>query len=163
MFVRRRRKKGSKSFGLILTPMIDMFIALIVFLLKIYSASGYVGNVAPNLKLPFSTSMLHPQAVVTVAVTEKQVYVEGKSVEMIKPSDLTSQKLLLPTLYTSLKKEANKGLQIEKLSHGANPFKGKMMIQGDKAIPFRLLEKIMYTAGQAGYNTMNLEVLHKAS
>ncbi len=143
--------------------MIDMFIALIVFLLKIYSASGYVGNVAPNLTLPFSTSMLHPQAVVTVAVTEKQVYVEGKSVEMIKPSDLTSQKLLLPTLYASLKKEANKGLQIEKLSHGANPFKGKMMIQGDKAIPFRLLEKIMYTAGQAGYNTMNLEVLHKAS
>ncbi|MCL4557965.1 MAG: biopolymer transporter ExbD [Deltaproteobacteria bacterium] len=160
---KRTREKKHTAISLNLTPMIDMFTILVVFLLKSYSATGYVGNVAKNLRLPTSTSRLQPQAVLTVAVTTKYILVEGKEVEAINQSDMTSQNLMLTDLSASLKKEADKGLQIEKLSNGANPFKGEMMIQADRSIPFRLLEKIMYTAGQAGYNTINLEVLQKTS
>ena len=160
---KRTREKKHTTISLNLTPMIDMFTILVVFLLKSYSATGYVGNVAKNLRLPTSTSRLQPQAVLTVAVTMKYILVEGQEVEAINQSDMTSQNLMLADLSASLKKEADKGLQIEKLSNGSNPFKGEMMIQADKSIPFRLLEKIMYTAGQAGYNTINLEVLQKTS
>ncbi len=163
MMRRRTKERKHSSISLNLTPMIDMFTILVVFLLKNYSSTGYVGNVAQNLRLPTSTSQKQPQAVLTVAVTQKYMLVEGKEVEAVGPADMTSQNMLLTDLYASLKKEADKGLEIERLSKGANPFRGEMMIQADKSIPFRLLEKIMYTAGQAGYNTINLEVLQKTT
>ncbi|MEK7773735.1 MAG: biopolymer transporter ExbD, partial [Deltaproteobacteria bacterium] len=37
-------------------------------------------------------------------------------------------------------------------------FNGTVLIQGDKRIPFAVLEKIMYTCGQAGYSNISLAV-----
>jgi len=40
-------------------------------------------------------------------------------------------------------------------------FTGEVMIQGDKGIPFILLEKVMYTCGQAGYSGISLTVISR--
>ncbi|MCL4478311.1 MAG: biopolymer transporter ExbD [Deltaproteobacteria bacterium] len=162
-YIKGKKRDRHVITNLNLTPMIDVFTVLVIFLLKNYSATGYVGATAKDLVLPASTSNKQPQAVLTVAVNESYILVEGKEVQTINQADISSQTLLFPQLYNALKKEAQKGLYLEKLSKGANPFKGEMMIQGDKNIPFQLLEKIMYTAGQAGYSTMSLEVMQKGS
>ena len=37
----------------------------------------------------------------------------------------------------------------------------KVTIQGDRAIEFQLLEKVMYTCGEAGFEQLSLAVLQE--
>ena len=40
-------------------------------------------------------------------------------------------------------------------------FTGRMVLEGDREIPFRLLKKILYTSGQAGFINQSLAVFTK--
>jgi len=66
---------------------------------------------------------------------------------------------MIQPLYEVLKKysdEARKSAEMFKTE-----FSGRISIQGDVAIPYNVLTRIMYTCGQAGYPVMNLVVYRK--
>jgi biopolymer transport protein ExbD len=142
--------------------MIDMFTLMVVFLLKNYSAQGQLVTPANNLLLPTSSVEKNAAEALSVKVSETNIMVENAVVidEKGYRAVLAQKEFLIEPLYTVLKKycdEAKKSAEVFKTE-----FSGKISIQGDVAIPYNMLTRVMYTCGQAGYPVMNLVVYRKA-
>lgn len=158
--LRAGKKSNRGAFALRLTSMIDMFTILLVFLLKSYSADGQIMTVAPDLRLPESTSQAKPPVVSVVALTREWILVDGRPVQRldeIKQDD----KLLIPSLQSELVRLRQISEGIGQLSQEMQGFSGTIAIQGDQDTTFDLLKRIMLTCGQVGYNDMNLAVIEK--
>jgi biopolymer transport protein ExbD len=159
---RRHRKRGDGTVKLNITSMIDMFTLMVVFLLKNYSAQGQLVTPATNLLLPSSTVEKNAGEALSVKVSQTNIMVENNIVvdEKGYQAVLSQKDFLIEPLYNVLKKycdEAKKSSEMFKTE-----FSGKISIQGDVAIPYNMLTRIMYTCGQAGYPVMNLVVYRKA-
>jgi biopolymer transport protein ExbD len=141
--------------------MIDMFTLMVVFLLKNYSAQGQLVTPAQNLMLPTSTIEKSSKEALSVKVSKSDIMVENQVVvdEKAYKKILEQKDFLIEPLYNVLKKhneEARKSSEMFKTE-----FSGKISIQGDVAIPYNILTRVMYTCGQAGYPVMNLVVYRK--
>ena len=159
---KRRLGRGKKPSLLTLniTSMLDMFTILIIFLLKSYSAEGIILTIPADLHLPTSTTQTTPEPGLVVEVSKNNLMVDGKLLELNLESIANSDTLLIDELYQYLDIRAK---QYEKIS-AANPtasFTGKLVLEGDKEIPFKLLKKILYTCGQAGFINQSLAVFQK--
>jgi biopolymer transport protein ExbD len=158
---RRHRKRGDGTVKLNITSMIDMFTLMVVFLLKNYSAQGQLVTPATNLLLPTSSVEKNAGEALSVKVSGTNIMVENDVVidEKGFQAALAQKEFLIEPLYNVLKKhcdEAKKSAEMFKTE-----FSGKVSIQGDVAIPYNMLTRIMYTCGQAGYPVMNLVVYRK--
>ncbi len=158
---RQHRRRGDGTVKLNITSMIDMFTLMVVFLLKNYSAQGQLVTPANNLLLPTSSVEKNAQEALSVKVSGTNIMVENTIV--VDPHEyqavLGQKDFLIKPLYDVLKKycdEAKKSSERFKTE-----FSGKISIQGDVAIPYNLLTRVMYTCGQAGYPVMNLVVYRK--
>ena len=154
------RKNVAKKAGrtldvsLNLTPMIDMFVVLVIFLLMTFSTSGEILFIQKEIELPRAKHTEELEQAPVVIVGNGQVVIEGQTVgrmddiaedENFEIPDLTEK-------LTNLKK------QFQQL-HPNQEFSGKVIIQGGKEIPFRVLKKVMYTCTMVGYTNINFAVL----
>ena len=73
----KRRKRKGMNFNLNLTPMVDMFSLLVIFLLQFFSSSPEF-LLTPGLSLPKSDTVKEPKRFAIISVTEKEVFVEKK-------------------------------------------------------------------------------------
>jgi biopolymer transport protein ExbD len=156
-----RRAAGGMSTFLTLTSLVDLFTNLVLFLLFNFSAEGSSIPSAERLKLPESISQQRPQTTVTVMVTQSDIFLEGKRVADTA-AVLQTDELLIPDLKKELDYEAERGKYFSNLN-ASKTFEGRITILGDKHIPFRLLEKVMFTCSQAEFGQIDLGVLHKES
>ena len=139
--------------------MMDMFTIILLFLLASYSAEGDMLAVGPDLKLPVSTATEASKINLLIQITSDDIIVDGVSVAENKDA-LKGEDLLIKPLFEALNKNTMKMGFIAK-DNPSLRFTGELVIQGDKKIPFLLLEKIMYTCGQAGYNNISLAVFSR--
>ncbi|MFQ5865064.1 MAG: ExbD/TolR family protein [bacterium] len=151
-----RKRKSYNSFGLRLTPMIDMFTILLVFLLKSFSAEGEIMTVAKDMHLPESTAKTPPKSTPILMITNEWIILDGNPVEEVSHV-AADQNIVIERLLRQLQ---NLRVFSERLGAlDANMgFKGNITIQGDKEIPFQILKKVMFTCGQVGFNNMLLAV-----
>ena len=84
--VRRRHRKGMSA-SLNLTPMVDMFSLLVIFLLQFFSTSPEF-LLMPGVTLPKSVTVLEPKRAPVLAVTDTEIYIERKKIGSI--ADLLS-------------------------------------------------------------------------
>jgi biopolymer transport protein ExbD len=49
-----------------------------------------------------------------------------------------------------------------KLLHPSDEFKGLVIVQADKNVDFKVIKKVMYSCGTAGYQNVNFAVQQKA-
>lgn len=150
---------GPKELHLNLTPMVDTFTLILVFLIKSYSSAGDLMSVGKNIVLPSSSSRAVPEPSLQVSITSEAIGVEGKLVADSRAA-LQGNDMLIPGLLGALQKQVEKSRFISRYNKNVK-FEGKAVIQGDKKIPFRLLEKVMYTCGQVGYTSLALAVNQK--
>lgn len=166
-----RIKKHQTGFGevkLNLTSMMDMFTIILVFLLKVYSTHGQLIQPSAYLTLPKSTVDKPPEVALDLTVTydevtasdgtksyEGWIAVNEKPVERIDRV-IKREDLIIPRLQRELLKYAKKAKKMERLY--GTPFTGKITIQGDRKIPYRLLVKVMATCGRSEYPNMRLVV-----
>jgi biopolymer transport protein ExbD len=144
--------------------MVDMFVILLVFLIKSYSTSPV--QVAPtnDLRLPTSITTTAPVDVLKLVVSKSSISVEGqKVVELtngaIDKKDLDKEdKNYIPGLFKALDAEAKKTQQISKLNAEV-AFEGKVLVQADKDLDYDLLQKVMHTSAVAGYSEVKLAVM----
>jgi biopolymer transport protein ExbD len=144
--------------------MVDMFVILLVFLIKSYSTSPV--QVAPtnDLRLPTSITTTAPVDVLKLVVSKSSISVEGqKVVELtngaIDKKDLDKEdKNYIPGLFKALDAEAKKTQQISKLNTEV-AFEGKVLVQADKDLDYDLLQKVMHTSAVAGYSEVKLAVM----
>jgi biopolymer transport protein ExbD len=156
---RARRTQG--TFGgrspVLLTPLVDMFTILLIFLLLSYSTGGHLMYMARNVLMPESVSREQLEPAVEVAVATDRIYVDGEVIMDDLAEWYTEKKLLMPILYENLKMKALKFKKMEEevpLFH----FAGKITIQADRALPFHVLKKVLYTADRADFPRISLAV-----
>ncbi len=163
--LKNRRTRGERKWEIprspvLLTPLVDMFTILLVFLLMSYSTGGQLMYMARNILMPESISREQLEPAVEVAVAKDRVYVDGRVVIEDLGRWYTEKKLLMPALYEVLKRKALKFKEMERqvpLFH----FAGKITIQADRAIPFHVLKKILYTADRADFPHISLAVFQR--
>lgn len=110
----------------------------------------------PRLRLPVSIATQTPKLTLVVQVNNDDVIVDGVKVADAKEA-LAEKNLLIRPLLDELNRQAKKTEYIASKNPNVR-FTGEVLIQGDRRIPFVLLEKLMFTCGQAGYNAISLAV-----
>jgi len=159
-----RARRSQDMFGgrspVLLTPLVDMFVILLIFLLLSYSTGGHLMYMARNVLMPESVSREQLEPAVEIAVATDRIYVDGEVIMDDLTEWYTDKKLLMPVLYENLKLKALKFKKMEEevpLFH----FAGKVTIQADKALPFHVLKKVLYTADRADFPRISLAVFQR--
>src|SRR5262245_26705851 len=161
---RRRRKHAPPEVReLNITPMMDMMTILLVFLLKSFATSSENVSVK-SLVLPHSVTKLPIEEALTLMITEHEILVDQKIVAELengqpKLDDLPEgpNGYLIKPLYDSLSTRAEHFKRIDEL--GGAQFVGRIAVIADKATSYRLLFRVMYTAGRAEFGLFKLFVL----
>jgi biopolymer transport protein ExbD len=159
--------------GLNITSMMDMMTIILVFLLKSYSTSDVSVAPSEDLELPVSTVKKQIEMAVNLIVSKKNIVVDGVpvlSLEKVPDEDNPGQsKLQVPedqrngqlieALLDELSKKADIAKNIGQQSGSEDhAFKGRLLIQCDKKLPFEVLRQVMYTAGQAQFSEFKFVV-----
>lgn len=158
--------RSPSSFKIQITSMVDMFVILLVFLLKSYSTSPV--NITPKegLRIPESSATTDPVDVVKLIVSTDGVYVEDKKVMDLEggrvPASVADAKdpSFLRALYEALDARAKLAKGISEVNDTFE-FDGKVLLQADRTLPYELLQKVMYTSMMAGYAEVKLAVAQK--
>jgi len=149
---------GSGQVRLQLTSMMDMFTIILVFLLKTYSTQGQLINPSDDLTLPTSLASKVPEMGLELTVSADWILVNGKPISRTSDA-LDMSGYIIPDLREELYRYAREAERMESL-YGSR-FTGRVTIQGDKNLPYRLLMKVMATCGQSRYPNMRLVVYRK--
>jgi biopolymer transport protein ExbD len=149
------------STGLTLTALVDLFTNLVLFLLYNFAGEASAIPSAERMKLPESLAQLTPHTTLTIIITQSDILLDGIKVAEVGPV-MNEEDLLIPALKKEMDYAAEKGKYFASLNAG-KPFEGRVTILGDKHIPFRLLEKVMYTCSQAEFSQIDLAVIQKES
>lgn len=156
--MRRRHALGKRGAALNLVSLMDIFTILVFFLLV---NSGDVEQLSSprNVSLPESTASTPPRENVIVLVTDEEVLVQGRVVARVDQI-LADEALVIQPLKSALEALADRSLRPEIRDDTASR---EVTIMGDKALPYRLLKKIMATCTEADYGRLSLAVLQKVS
>jgi biopolymer transport protein ExbD len=152
--------KGRKATNaeLNVVPMVDMMTMLVIFLLQQFSSTGEVLYMQKDIKLPTAQHGQTIEIAPVVAVSAQQVVVTGVKVADISELDTDSGYLNIPALEERLRDEKKRWDFI----HQADPNKkwdGIINIQADQNVPFRIVKRVMFSCGVAGYFNINFAAL----
>jgi biopolymer transport protein ExbD len=156
-----RGRKGTNA-ELNVVPMVDMMTLLVIFLLQQFSTTGEVLYMQKDIKLPNAHHGQVIEIAPVVAVSADQVVVTGVKVADVRELDSDAGYLNIPALEERLRDEKKKW----DLIHQHDPTKkwdGLVNIQADKAVPFRIVKRVMYSCGVAGYFNVNFAAMDAGS
>jgi len=157
-------RRAPSNFKIQITSMVDMFVILLVFLLKSYSTSPVTITPDDNLRIPASTSTKDPVDALKLVVSKVGIFVDDKKVVDLKDGQVdvkdvdASDTNFIRGLYTALDQEAQKSKSIAKVNETVE-FDGKVVMQADRELPYEILRKVMYTSMMAGYSDVKIAVL----
>ncbi len=156
----RRKVKRQEEAGLIITSLIDIFVIVLVFLLRTISAEGNLLTSADNLVLPMSATAKSPTEVSLILVGDNhQIAVDGNpliSTEKVLKQD----SLIVAPVLEVLTKKRDEEKKAEMLGI-IKESTGKIVVELDKNMPYDIVTKLMATCGYAGYNNIKFAVTRK--
>lgn len=159
-----KMEKGHRSTNaeLNVVPMVDMMTMLVIFLLQQFSSTGEVLYMQKDIKLPTAQHGQIIDIAPVVAISPNQLTVTGVKVADIAELDSDSGYLNIPALEERLRDEKKRWDFI----HQQDPNKkwdGMVNIQADTSVPFRIVKRVMFSAGVAGYFNINFAALDAGS
>jgi biopolymer transport protein ExbD len=155
----RRKSEGSGSVNLI--SMMDILTVLLLFLLKSYVAGGEVMVPPTGITLPSSSADQPPPTSLVVAIDDDEILVGSERVATLAEA-LGEPGMEIAPLTSHLRAVQEQQDQIARMRGGEPSQHRVATIQGDRNIEFRVLQKVMYTLGQNGYENIALAVLQKS-
>lgn len=172
----KKPRRGDSPGPLNINSMMDMMTIILVFLLKSYSSEDVSVAPSDNLQLPFSTAEASPKLAVNMVVEKNQVIVDGKPILQLGTADDPTkpgskvpavpetelQGQLMPKLFDVLQQKATDAKALGERAGGTNKdlgFKGQILMQVDKDMPFNVVRTVMYTAGQAQFGEFKFVVV----
>ena len=179
IMTRRRRLRVKKDFELPLTSMMDMFVIILVFLLKSYATSAVNFAASSKIQLPQSLADEIPGDGANVVIEYDSISFDGEKILNfttlpqegvegsgygIDDAQLADSKHRIVPLYDALIRAKEKTTLLmskavwknEKGEIDKPKFQGVLVIQADKKVRYDLLRKVMFTAGAAGYKVFKL-------
>ena len=154
--VKRHKNKFAMDTGLNLVSLMDIFTILLLFLLFHVSGEEETITVPDIVSLPASISTVKPEPTTTVYITGNLILVGDKKVANTQDV-LKSSEPGIDSLEKELLSQMSQNVQDGEQSVRQD----KIIIMGDKMIPFTLLKKVMYSCSMAGYPTLSLAVIQK--
>ena len=162
----RHKPKGlGEVGGLTVTSLMDILTIILVFLLKSYSANPVNVTMSSVLKIPESTAHMMAEQAVPVAITQTNILVDDKPVADVSDGEVDASTkrdgakgYFITPLFDALSKQADKQKRIAK-ANSSQQFKGLALIIADKDTPYRLLNEVLYTAGQAQFGQFKFVVV----
>ena len=165
---KKKLKRGKKKVDspLMLTPMVDMFVILVLYLIQQFSASGQILFIDPSLQLPTArraVEMAGNPPVITIA--KDMISVQGK------PAEATDQLAkdgywAAPKLEEKLKEMRELSSRISNATGGqitTESAQGVIIVQADVNVPYMLVKKVLFTANKVGFTQVNFAVSRGAS
>jgi biopolymer transport protein ExbD len=159
---RMTRGRKATNAELNVVPMVDMMTMLVIFLLAQFSSTGEVLYMQKDIKLPDARHGQMIEIAPVVAIGADQVVVTGVKVADIPDLDRDSGYLNIPTLEERLRDEKKRWELIHKFDTSSK-WDGLVNIQADKTVPFRIVKRVMYSCGVAGYFNVNFAALDVGS
>jgi len=154
-----RYNKFRKKTSLNLVSLMDIFTILVFFLLVNSNNSQQLPN-SKNIKLPTSVATKSPKETVVIAVTTKDILVDGRQVAVV--NDVLSHPdsdLVIEGLKKELDFQYAKSSRVSKIKKNTGL---AVTIMGDESIPYVLLRKILSTCRQANFTHIAFAAMQKA-
>ena len=142
--------------------MVDMMTMLVIFLLQQFSSTGEVLYMQKDIKLPDARHGQMIDIAPVVAISPTEIAVVGVKVADVAELDRDSGYLNIPGLEEKLRDEKKRWDFI----HQQDPdrkWEGTVNIQADKGVQFRIVKRVMFSCGVAGYFSVNLATLDAGS
>ncbi len=156
---KRKRRNIGKPQKLRITSMMDILTVLLLFLLKSFVAEGEVVTPVPGVELPVSASKDQPVATLVVAVSETDILLGSELISTVREV-IEGTGMKIEPLAARLAEAKEKQDEIAALRGTPNDdSEGQITIQGDREIPFQVLQKVMYTCQQSGFASISLAVI----
>lgn len=172
---KKQRGKRPTNMALMLTPMVDMFVIIVLYLMQSFSSSGALLFIDESLKLPSAiqaVDMVGNPPVITIGV--ETISVQGKPVEATgfnKAGQLIDKKngtylgndgyWAAPKLEEKLKEMRELSLRVSAATGGqvsSESSQGVILVQADEGVPYMLVKKVLFTANKIGYTQVNFAV-----
>jgi len=159
--VKLRKSQSAKQVipRLQMTSLIDVMTLLLVFLLKSFSSEGEIVTLSKGLELPVSSAEKKPKPSLSINVSQNEIMVGNKVIASVSQVNQQGELIIL-SLAAFLKKRKAMTEAIAAYST-TSEFKGEIIIQADRKLQYRTIQKIMYTCGQSGYSNFSLLVVKK--
>jgi biopolymer transport protein ExbD len=155
---RKRRRRLPLTPALQLTPLIDIFMVMLLFLLVTFQANGELCMCRPYLRLPTAERLeaLERAPVVTMTAdgdTGGVVTLDGSEVSSLRElldDDSPDWRIAKLTEKLEIMKHH------WKLYNPRGVFPGELIIEAERDIGFSAIKKVVYSAGLAGYSHYQL-------
>jgi biopolymer transport protein ExbD len=168
-----KRLEHSKVFGhganhkrsgysdLLITPLVDMFVIIVLFLIANFSATGEVLMMTKDIQLPEAVNVKEVEMHPVVMVSNEQVSISGTIVGRVE--DLVKDEYLnIPALEEKLRDMKKQFEDLHAMAGNEDGgFKGDVNIQANKEVEFKIIKRVMFSCATAGYNNINFAVLSK--
>lgn len=147
---------------LLITPMVDMFVIIVLFLIANFSATGEILMMTKDIQLPEAKNVDEVKMVPVVMISSEEVVVDGVSVARLTDID-SNEYLNIPALEEKLRELRKKSEDLHALANTGEGFSGDINIQGHKEVQFKYIKKVMYSCATAGYGNINFAVMNKGA
>ena len=167
-----KRLQHSKVFGhgphghksgnadVLITPLVDMFVIIVLFLIANFSATGEVLMMTKDVQLPEAVNVKEIEMNPVVMVSNDEVTISGNVVGRV--DELVKEEYLnIPALEEKLRDMKKQFEDLHSMAEGANAFKGDVNIQAHKDVEFAIIKRVMFSCASAGYNNINFATLQK--
>jgi biopolymer transport protein ExbD len=151
-----RKSRNQHGLDMNLVALIDIFTILIFFLMS--STGVEVLSTARAVKLPESIAEKVPHETVVITISATDIVVDGRKVASVDEALQGEGDIIAP-----LKAELDLMASRQTIRKENEAQAKQVTIMGDKAIPYRLLRKVMTTAARANYADVAFAVTQKAS
>jgi biopolymer transport protein ExbD len=140
-------------------PMVDIMTILVLFLLQQFSATGEVLYMQKDIKLPDARHGQAIEVAPVIAISGEHLVLSGAKVADLAEIERDPY-LAIPALEERLRDERKRW----EFVHQNDPdrdraWKGEVNVQADVKVPFRIVKRVMYSAAQAGYPTVNFATI----
>lgn len=148
-----QKSKASGDISLNITAMADIFVVLLVFLLKSYASGAMAVNTTAELDLPIAKNQSEIVEATKIEISKEHLIVEGEPVVELRDFKFPANDLLpvgiSKKLFETLKATKEKSL---------DPNNSKVIILADKGVPYSSLKVILTSAAGSGLTDFKLAV-----
>lgn len=168
----KSRVFGSHSIGkktvfadLLVTPLVDMFVIIVLFLMANFSATGEVLAMRKDAVLPAASNVKEITEAEVVVVTQGgdlelapgdgYIILSGETLGRISELTKNDEILEIEPLLEKLKQKRQTWEDVHRSAGDTSEFPGDLNIQAHVDVPFKVIKRVMASAGMAGFGNIN--------
>jgi biopolymer transport protein ExbD len=151
--------KKSVFADVLVTPLVDMFVIIVLFLIANFSATGDPLFQSKDLALPEAKNVQEIQLAPVVVITRSEVLLSGGLIGRIHDF-AQGEDLNIPLLEEKLRNEKKKFEDLHAAAGELGAFKGDVNVQADRSVEFRIIKRIMFSCASSGFGNINFATLN---